>query len=227
MFSAHRSGKSIAVASAAAILLAWIGVDLYYPRQADLREFDPVEVARLDNAIWRSFYYKERVRLFFQLAELLRTQFHFPFLKSHLVAFSAARAAFVFKEGQTRADYEKALPDLIDYFTAIRERSLTPFDVDSTSKLELEWWIIHRERGSRPPGELERSLAEASAVLYRVPPERLTAYGRLRAEAKVIRDIRAIQGGVTEDDWKRIEELLRGSWQSLWEAVNSPRQPGG
>jgi hypothetical protein len=35
-----------------------------------------------------------------------------------------------------------------------------------------------------------------------------------------IRDARAEQGGVTEEDWKRIDELLHQSWRSLHAAVN-------
>lgn len=47
-------------------------------------------------------------------------------------------------------------------------------------------------------------------------------HGRLRAEAMTIRDTKAEQGGVTEADWTRIDELLHQSWRSLHEAVNSP-----
>jgi len=37
----------------------------------------------------------------------------------------------------------------------------------------------------------------------------------------IIRDERAEAGGLSEADWMRIHELLRGSWNSLWHAVNS------
>ena len=46
-------------------------------------------------------------------------------------------------------------------------------------------------------------------------------HGRLRAEAMTIRDTKAEQGGVTEQDWSRIDELLHQSWQSLYRAVRS------
>ena len=36
-----------------------------------------------------------------------------------------------------------------------------------------------------------------------------------------IRDRQAEQGGVTEEDWHRIDDLLHQSWRSLWRAVNS------
>ena len=46
-------------------------------------------------------------------------------------------------------------------------------------------------------------------------------HGRLRAEAMTIRDTKAENGGVTEADWVRINELLKESWRSLAKAVKS------
>ncbi len=60
----------------AVILVLLIGgalYDLFYPRTTHLREFDGDEVARLETAMWRSYYEKQRVRLFNQLTELLRS----------------------------------------------------------------------------------------------------------------------------------------------------------
>jgi hypothetical protein len=36
-----------------------------------------------------------------------------------------------------------------------------------------------------------------------------------------IRDRQAEHGGVNEEDWRRIDELLHQSWRSLWRAVNN------
>ena len=195
--------------------------DLYYPRTAHLREFDANEVARLETAMWRSYYEKQRVRLFNQLSELLRKQYQMPLVRSNQVAYYAANAAFTFKKGKGRPDYEKALPDLIKFYSAIRKMSDIPFDVDRVSRLELEWWIIHRERERHQPGDLTKALAELQAEIYQVPVERLMEHGRLRAEAMTIRDTKAESGGVTEEDWSKINELLRQSWQSLAKVVKA------
>lgn len=200
-------------------LLTWTGIDLYGSRTSHLRDFDPDEVARLDTDMWRSYYAKQRLRLFNQLAETLRTQYHMPLIRSNRVAYYAAKAAFVFKDGKQRSDYEKALPDLRKFYAAVREVSDIPFDVQRAAQLELEWWIIHRERAHHQEGDLARALAELQAELYQVPAEKLMEHGRLRAEAMVIRDTKAEAGGVTEADWARIGELLRGSWRSLSAAV--------
>jgi transposase-like protein len=199
----------------------WVVFDLYYPRQTDLRDFDAEQVGRLETAMWRSYYDRERLRLFMQLAELLRTQYRLPLIRSNLVAYQAAKAAFIFKDGRHRADYERALPNLLNFYAAIRRVSNISFDVERAAQLELEWWIIHRERHSHAPGELEKALADLSAEIYRVPAERLAEHARLRAEAMLIRDAKAEAGGVTEEDWARIDGLLRASWRALRQAVNS------
>ena len=203
------------------LLIGSLLYDLYYPRTAKMREFDADEVARLETAMWRSYYEQKHVQLFNQLSELLRTQYHMPLVRSNKTAYYAANAAFTFKEGKGEQDYEKALPDLIKFYGAIRELSDIPFDVNRVARLELNWWIIHRERWKRQPGELELALAELQSAIYGVPVERLMEHGRLRAEAMSIRDTKAESGGVTEEDWSKINELLRKSWRSLTEAVKT------
>ena len=200
---------------------AYAAFDLLAPRESKMREFDAGEVARLETAMWRSYYDRQQVKLFNQMTELLRSQYNLPLVRSNVVAYEAVRAAFVFKDGHSRSDYEKALPNLISFYTAIRKVSDIPFDVNRAARLELEWWIIHRERRTHEPGALDRALAELAAELYRVPVERAMEHARLRAEAMTIRDNKAESGGVTEQDWAKIDTLLHESWRSLKEAVQS------
>src|SRR5436190_15070025 len=181
------------IAVIAVLLVGVVAYDLFYPRTTKLREFDPDEVARLETAMWRSYYEKQRVRLFNEATELLRTQYHMTPVKANLVAYYAANAAFIFKEGKQRSDYEKALPDLITFYNYLHNMSDIDFDVSKVARLELEWWIIHRERAKHAPGDLERALAELQSAIYNVPVERLMEHGYLRAEAMTIRDTKAEQ----------------------------------
>lgn len=205
----------------AVLAAGYIAFDLLAPRESKMRDFNPDEVARLETAMWRSYYSKQQVKLYNQLTELLRSQYNLPLVRSNAVAYQAARAAFVFKDGRNRADYEKALPNLVSFYTSIRNVSDIPFDIDRAARLELEWWIIHRERKTHKPGDLDRALAELAAELYRLPVERAMEHARLRAEAMTIRDTRAEAGQVSETDWARIDQLLHESWRSLKEAVQS------
>jgi hypothetical protein len=201
--------------------IAWVTIDLYAPRASKLKQFNSDEVARLETAMWRSYYDKERVKLFNELSELLRTQYNLPLLRSNLVAYQASKAAFVFKEGRNRTDYEKALPNLVNYYSEIRKVSDINFDVSWAAQLELEWWIVHRERKKHAAGDLDRALAELPAEIYQVPVEQMMEHARFRAEAMTIRDDKAEAGGVSEEDWRKIEELLRASWASLSKSVNA------
>jgi len=156
------------------------------------------------------------------LSELLRTQYHMPLVRSNSTAYYAANAAFAFKEGKTERDYEKALPDLVKFYGAIRKMSDIPFDVDRVARLELQWWIIHRERWKRQPDELPKALADLQAAIYGVPVDRVMEHGRLRAQAMSLRDTKADAGqAMTEEDWAKINDLLRQSWRSLADAVKS------
>jgi hypothetical protein len=206
-----------------ALLVAITGYasfDLFGPRAARMRSFDPNEVARLETAMWRSYYDRARLKLYTQLTELLQTQYNLPFVRSNAVAYQASRAAFVFKDGHNRAEYEKALPYLVSFYNAIRKVSDIDFNVDRAAQLELEWWIVHRERKNHAPGDLALALAELPAEIYATPAERVMEHARLRAEAMTIRDTKAEAGGVTEQDWAKIDELLHASWRSLSEVVN-------
>ena len=202
------------------VLAIWLAYDLYAPRQKSLRTFDAMNVARLETAMWRSYYDKERLSLFAQLAALLRSQYRMPLARSYVTAYHAARSAFVFKAGKERVDYEQALPHLVSYYAAINAMSDQPFDVARVAQLELEWWIVHRQRAQHQTGDLAAALAELQAAIFNLPAERFGEHARLRAEAMDIRDPKAESGGVTEADWQRIDELLNASWQALWQAVH-------
>ena len=168
----------------------------------------------METRMWKSYYAHERVALFGQLAETLRSQYHLPLLRSYVVAFQAARAAAVFQRGRSHEDYEKALPQVRAFYAAIRRDSREAFDVERAARLELDWWIVHRERESHPKPDLVRKLAELQAELYGMPAERMMKHAALRADAMLLRDSGPDAGG-----WIEIERLLRASWGSLHEIV--------
>jgi hypothetical protein len=122
-----------------AAIAIWAAVDLWRPRTTNLRQFDPDDVARRETEMWRSLLRQtNEFASSTRWAGLLRQQYRMPLLRSYVVGFHAAKAAFVFIEGNARNDYEKALPDLQNYYSAIRRISDTPFDIDKASRLELE-----------------------------------------------------------------------------------------
>lgn len=203
------------------VLLAGAGWAVWAPRPSSLRNFDPVAVGQLEMRMWRAYYEHREKDVFLDMTVLLREQYKLPWLRSYVAAYQAARAAFVFKRGRVRGDYEKALPPLRQYYRAILVASDTPFDAERAAQLELEWWIAHRQRDLHVPEDLEKALADLQAEIYALPAGHFTEHARLRAEAMRFRDTREAEGSVSDDDWRRIDELLRRSWDALSRAVHS------
>lgn len=199
------------------MLVAWIIIDINYSFKTDIRKIDAEETARLEGAMWKSYYAKKPVKLFMQSAELMRSQFHMPFFRSYLVSYYAAKAAFVFKDGKSRNDYAKALPYLAKYYGHINEITNIAFNTDSASAAELEWWIIRRERLQHPSQEWEQWVAKAASIMYHMPADKFKDYAYSRVEAMLLRDEKGDR--ITKDDWQKIDELLRHAWQSLSNAV--------
>ncbi len=201
------------------LLTGWILVDLLVPRRGNFRNFDPAAVARLDAQMWRSYYERKPLALLWQSAELLRKQVHAPFWRSFVLAYYAAHAAFIFKDGKGRSDYAHALPGLEKFYGGIARLGTKPMNITKAARNELEWWIIRRERDKHPPAEWAALQAQIAADLYRVSIASCRQYGTLRTQAMLYRDSRNTT--MTEADWQHVEQLLRKSWESLSHAVRS------
>ena len=92
---------------ALALICGAIGAYASWPRHADLRGFEPAEIARLETAMWRDYYDKRYPALFYHLYELSRTQFGFSPLDSFRIALAAAQAA---KRSSRRAPARRPTP---------------------------------------------------------------------------------------------------------------------
>jgi hypothetical protein len=200
-----------------ALLLLWIMADINWPYKTDLKKINPPEIARLDGAMWRAYYLQQPVKMFLQTAELMRGQYHVPFWRSNVMAYYAARAAFIFKKGRDTGDYDKALPPLIKYFEAINKISNVPFDVNEAARLELRWWVIRRYRQQHPPAEWEDCLAKAAEAIYHVDAAKFAVYARWRTEAMLLRDEK--DTNITEADWQQIDAMLHKAWDSFGNAL--------
>src|SRR6185295_3137213 len=125
-----RAARVVLALLAAAVIL--VGAEAlrerYSERRSDLRAFDAAMVGKLDTDMWRSYYERRPVRLFEQMITLLRTQYGMRPLEAVTNAYRAAHAAFVFKDGRGRSEYEKALPDLQAYYRDISALSVKSFD---------------------------------------------------------------------------------------------------
>jgi len=200
-----------------ALVVVAIGAYAAWPRHADLRGFEPADIARLETAMWRDYYDKRYVALFGHLYELSRMQFGFAPLDSFRTALASAQAAKAFQPTRSRAAANAALPPLVTYYRLLASAAPGGFDVEEAARLELDWWQARRETVA--PGQYCVTVARVAAITYgkRLDDPSLLIWGIGRAEAMAYRDARG--QAMTDPDWSEIECRLRRAYRSLKAAV--------
>jgi hypothetical protein len=200
-----------------ALAIGAAGIYLCWPRKADLRAFDPAEMARLETAMWRDYYEKHYPRLFYHLYGLSRTQFGFSPLNSFRIALSAAQAAKTFQPTRSRAEADAALPPLVTYYRLLQPAAPAAFDANEAARLELDWWQARREKVG--PRDYGRTVAEVAALTYGKSKDdsAILESGIARAEAMAYRDARS--KSMTGADWSEIETQLLRAYRLLKASV--------
>lgn len=61
------------------LLGGWIAFDLLALHKVEIRDFDADEAARIETAMWRSYYSRERLKMYFELTNLLEKQYKLRF----------------------------------------------------------------------------------------------------------------------------------------------------
>jgi len=200
-----------------ALLFGAVAAHASWPRKADLRAFEPAEIARLETAMWRDYYEKRHLALFYHLYEVSRTQFGFSPLDGFRIAWAAVRAAKAFQPTRSREAADAALPPLVNYYRLLAAAAPGGFDVAEAAWLELDWWQARREAAG--PQEYGVTIARVAAITYgkKADDPSLLTSGIGRAEAMAYRDARG--PATTELDWSEIECRLRRAYRSLKAAV--------
>ncbi|QQN61329.1 hypothetical protein JIR23_16810 [Bradyrhizobium diazoefficiens] len=203
----------LGIAAAAALAAAYAVI----PRQADLRAFDPAEMARLETAMWRDYYDKRYAALFYHLYASTRTQFGSSPLRSLHIALSAAEAAKTFQPTRSRREADAARPALLAYHRDFAPAAPAGFDVEEAARLELDWWQARREAAG--PQDYGLTIARLAALTYggSADDPGIRQFGIARAEAMAFRDARGET--MTDADWTRIESRLAEAYRSLKASV--------
>ncbi len=206
--------------SATIAALAVICVALYWstPRNADLRAFDPAKMAALETAMWRDYYDKRYIDLFFNLYLSSRDEFGFSPLDSLDIALAAANAARTFQPTRSREEANAALPSLVSYYALLARAAPASFDVEQAAQLELDWWQARRE--DVPPEVYGRTIAATSAMLYGKTDELMLEAGVERARAMAFRDQH--RNDMTGAEWSEIERRLFKAYSKLQRSVKPP-----
>jgi hypothetical protein len=208
------------LAGAAVVVLA-LAAYVVVPRHADLTRFDPAEMAQRETAMWRHYYEKRYLPLFYQLYETARREQGFSPLDSVRISIAAARAAKAFQPTTSRSQAEAAIPDLIDYFRILASAAPVAVDVEDAARTELAWWQARRE--AVPAVQYGAIIARVSTLLYGIDNADIRRAALVRAQAMDYRDAHAAD--LTEADWSAIEDQLRVAYGLLKNTISSPPRP--
>lgn len=211
--SAQSDRQSVKIAIGLFVLVALLYAGM--PRNSDLRAFDPQEMAKRETAMWRDYYDKRYVRLFWDLYASSRAEFRFSPLDSFRIALAAAHAARLFQPTTSREEASVALPPLEVYYNLLRKGAPADFDPDKAAQLELDWWQARREKV--PPDDYGRTIAATASMIYGAENPLIAESGRLRAEAMAYRDAR--DNKMTDADWRAVSSQLAAAYGKLKEGI--------
>ena len=199
-------------------MLALAAAYVCVPRHADLTNFEPNAMARLETSMWRHYYEKRYLPLFGDLYDVARREYGFSPLESVQLAVAAARAAKSFQPSTSRAAAEAALPALVSYFGILSDALPAPIEVQDAARTELAWWQARREAVS--PEQYGLIIARVATLVYGVDGEDMRRSGVVRAQAMAYRDAR--DANMTEADWSVIADRLELGYRLLKKALPPP-----
>lgn len=193
-------------------------------KPARIFDFEPARLARTETAMWQAYYDRRPALLFGLGVRLLQEQLGYNPAQALFNAYRLTRAAWAFKVGRSRPEYEKALHWLVPFYTATHRRVRARWNPQEVAESELEWWIVHRH--DFQPGQtanLEEALAKLCGMVYHVPESELGDYAHYRAEAMLLTDegVRARERGEhIAPEWSAVRDFLEKSYQALSDRLN-------
>jgi hypothetical protein len=185
--------------------------------------FDPDALASLELRAWKAYYRRQGPRLFGLLVLALREQGGASWPRAISCAAWLSKAAVGF--ARATGDYDRFGPAIARAYGSLDLP--TSIDLQTVGHWELRWWVLRREIGIGAGDAAGDAITNLYAAFYNVPRERVAEAGRLRGHAAEVRD----RGAAADSDgptgegrayWPEVARLLRASYRSLWDAVNSP-----
>jgi hypothetical protein len=155
-----------------------------------MRDFDPVRLGGYEADAWVNYYRRRWLAVLAASVGMVRVGFGMSWPRTLLGAW------YVLRGNQKWAPYPDNDPagarEAMRRFYALVVRSSgETFDVPEASRLEVEWWRVHRDRQhgvDGPVDELTGAVAALYAHVYAVPVDSVREAARHRAVAMDISD---------------------------------------
>lgn len=179
-----------------------------------IKDFNPVEVAKLERSMWQAYYSHKFFKLFLILIQLIHRHFKLNYFTTLLASFYLVLSVMDFRKNRGRENEKRIKKNLARFYKIVNKYSLEKFDYKKTALLELKWWLIDRYPDKYETTRRE-ALAEGAGAIYSIEKDRLKDYAHFRASAMELYD--KAEDGV---DWNEVEQNLVKSFSALHKAVN-------
>jgi hypothetical protein len=150
------------------------------------RAFDPRLVGSLETTAWVTYYRHEWVAFLRAAIGLTRHAFGMPWPQTLKGAWLVLRANQLWAPFPDN-DAEGARRAMEHFYALVKSQYGDSFDPVTASRLEVEWWRVHREHQhdavSDDEGPLVDALAALYAYVYGVQEASVRPAGEQRAEA--------------------------------------------
>ncbi|MBI3762622.1 MAG: hypothetical protein HY260_12295 [Chloroflexi bacterium] len=185
-----------------------------------MRKFDPRRLAQYEKENYVAYYQKSWLKLLRVSVAMVKEAFGLSLPQTVYGAYLVARAEVAFAPFPDN-DIPKAEAYMRRFYAFIQRVHREEFDVGQAAKLEVNWWIVHRELfANAENGPLVDALADLWAQAYGVPiaTMRQAAYHRalgILASDRWVRAGKPMDGPLLAEEE---EELFKG-YAALREAI--------
>ncbi len=187
-----------------------------------MRNFDPHRVANYEKENYVAYYQKDWFKLLRVSVGMVGEAFALSLWQAIYGAYLIARAEIAFAPFPNN-DVPKTEEYVSRFYQFIKNVHREDFDVSRATKLEVNWWIVHRHLfGNAENQELVEALTNLYVETYGEDSPKIREAARERARGMLFSDL-WVNAGKLENSplLKQEEEALYKSYSLLKEAVNS------
>jgi hypothetical protein len=188
--------------------------------------FDPRQVAYYEKENWVAYYQKRWLRLLLVSVSMVKESFGLSLWQAVYAAYLVARAEIAAAPFPDN-DIPRAEAYMRRFYALVKKVLHADFDVEQTARLEVNWWVIHRQLFGKTENQaLVDALADLYAAVYGVEAGRVRQAAYHRAQAMIYSDRWINEGRVADSPLlTQVESELLKSYTALREAAMSRLQP--
>jgi hypothetical protein len=191
------------------------------PAPNALRRFDPAKIAYYETENWVAYYQKRWPRLLQVSVAMVKNSMSLSWPQAVYAAYLVARAEIAAAPFPDN-DIPLAEQYMRRFYAFVRRVHGEHFDVAAVARLEVNWWVVHRQLfGQAENQPLVQALTDLYVAIYGLAPAQARPAAAARAEAMLYSDEWVKTSKASGHPLlKQVEEALHRSYAALRAAVD-------